>query len=129
MRTGDVCLFFNFRPDRARQLTRAFFEKDFAEFDRGAEPPSVDFVTMTRYKKEYPLPVAFAPERPRHVLAEVLSDAGLRQLHIAETEKYAHVTFFFNGGVEQEFPGETRILVPSPRLRSHMRVEEVRGCP
>jgi 2,3-bisphosphoglycerate-independent phosphoglycerate mutase len=115
VRTGDVCLFFNFRPDRARQLTRAFFEKDFVEFDRGPEPPSVDFVTMTLYKKEFPLPVAFAPERPAHVLAEVLAHAGLRQLHIAETEKYAHVTFFFNGGVEQEYPGETRILVPSPR--------------
>jgi 2,3-bisphosphoglycerate-independent phosphoglycerate mutase len=115
VRTGDVCLFFNFRPDRARQLTRAFFEKDFTEFDRGPAPPAVDFVTMTQYKKEFPLPVAFAPERPANVLAQVLSDAGLRQLHIAETEKYAHVTFFFNGGVEQEYPGETRVLVPSPR--------------
>jgi len=115
VRTGDVCVFFNFRPDRARQLTRAFFEKDFSEFDRGAAPPVVDFVTMTRYKKEFPLPVAFAPERPDHVLAQVLSEAGLRQLHIAETEKYAHVTFFFNGGVEKEYQGETRILVPSPR--------------
>jgi 2,3-bisphosphoglycerate-independent phosphoglycerate mutase len=115
VRRGDVCLFFNFRPDRARQLTRAFFAKDFDEFDRGPEPPSVDFVTMTQYKKEFPLPVAFAPERPTNVLAQVLSDAGLRQLHIAETEKYAHVTFFFNGGVEQEYPGETRVLIPSPR--------------
>ena len=115
VRDGDVCLFFNFRPDRVRQLTRAFFEKDFAEFDRGAHPPAVDFVTMTQYKKEFPLPIAFAQERPRRVLAEVLSEAGLRQLHIAETEKYAHVTFFFNGGVEQEFPGEKRVLVPSPR--------------
>jgi 2,3-bisphosphoglycerate-independent phosphoglycerate mutase len=115
VRTGDVCLFFNFRPDRARQLTRAFFEKDFAGFDRGPQPPNVDFVTMTNYKKEFPLPVAFAPERPSNVLAQVLSDAGLRQLHIAETEKYAHVTFFFNGRVEQEYPGETRVLVPSPR--------------
>ncbi len=115
VRTGDVCLFFNFRPDRARQLTRAFFETDFAGFDRGPAPPAVDFVTMTQYKKEFPLPVAFAPQRPTNVLAQVLSDAGLRQLHIAETEKYAHVTFFFNGGVEQEYPGETRILVPSPR--------------
>jgi 2,3-bisphosphoglycerate-independent phosphoglycerate mutase len=115
VRTGDVCLFFNFRPDRARQLTRAFFEKDFDGFDRGPDAPAADFVTMTLYKKEFPLPVAFAPERPAHVLAEVLAEAGLRQLHIAETEKYAHVTFFFNGGVEQEYPGETRILIPSPR--------------
>ncbi len=112
---GDVCLFFNFRPDRVRQLTRAFFERDFDEFDRGPRPPAVDFVTMTRYKKEFPVPVAFAPERPEHVLAEVLAEHGLRQLHIAETEKYAHVTFFFNGGVEKEVPGEERVLIPSPR--------------
>ncbi len=112
---GDVCLFFNFRPDRARQLTRAFTEPGFTEFDRGPHPPAVDFVTMTEYKKEFALPVAFPPERPEHVLANVLAEHGLRQLHIAETEKYAHVTFFFNGGVEQEVAGETRVLIPSPR--------------
>jgi 2,3-bisphosphoglycerate-independent phosphoglycerate mutase len=112
---GDVCLFFNFRPDRARELTRAFAEPGFAEFDRGPHPPAVDFVTMTEYKREFRLPVAFPPEHPRHVLAEVLAEHGLRQLHVAETEKYAHVTFFFNGGVEREAEGETRILVPSPR--------------
>ncbi len=112
---GDVCLFFNFRPDRVRQLTRALFERDFAEFDRGPHPPAVDVVTMTRYKKEFPLPVAFEPQTLDNVLAQVLAARGLRQLHIAETEKYAHVTFFFNGGVEQEVAGETRILVPSPR--------------
>jgi 2,3-bisphosphoglycerate-independent phosphoglycerate mutase len=115
IKDGDVCLFFNFRPDRARQLTRAFFDRGFDLFDRGSHPPFVDFVTMTEYKKEFPVPVAFAPERPRHVLAEVLAEHGLHQLHIAETEKYAHVTFFFNGGVEAEVPGERRILVPSPR--------------
>jgi 2,3-bisphosphoglycerate-independent phosphoglycerate mutase len=112
---GDVCLFFNFRPDRARQLTRAFFEPGFAEFDRGAHPPAADFVTMTRYKKDFPLPVAFEPDHPENVLAQVLAARGLRQLHIAETEKYAHVTFFFNGGVEQPVEGEERILVPSAR--------------
>ncbi len=115
VRDGDVCLFFNFRPDRARELTRAFVERDFAQFERGAHPPAVDFVTMTQYKKEFPTPVAFPPEHPGHVLADVLAEHGLRQLHIAETEKYAHVTFFFNGGVEREVEGETRILVPSPR--------------
>ena len=115
LRDGDVCLFFNFRPDRARELTRAFFEEPFTEFDRGPHPPRVEIVTMTRYKKEFPLPVAFEPEPVTHVLAEVLADHGLRQLHIAETEKYAHVTFFFNGGVERAFAGERRILVPSPR--------------
>jgi 2,3-bisphosphoglycerate-independent phosphoglycerate mutase len=112
---GDVCLFFNFRPDRARELTRAFTEPGFDAFDRGPRPPAVDFVTMTRYKKEFGLPVAFPPEHPAHVLADVLAEHGLRQLHIAETEKYAHVTFFFNGGVEREAEGETRILIPSPR--------------
>ena len=112
---GDVCIFFNFRPDRARQLTRAFFERAFDSFDRGPRPPAVDFVTLTQYKRDFPLPVAFPPEHPTHVLAEVLAERGLRQLHIAETEKYAHVTFFFNGGVEQPFAGEERVLVPSPR--------------
>ena len=112
---GDVCLFFNFRPDRARELTRAFTEPDFAEFDRGPHPPATDFVTMTRYKQEFGLPVAFPPEHPTNVLADVLAAHGLRQLHIAETEKYAHVTFFMNGGVEKAVEGETRILVPSPR--------------
>jgi 2,3-bisphosphoglycerate-independent phosphoglycerate mutase len=115
VRDGDVCLFFNFRPDRARELTRAFTEPGFAEFDRGAHPPVVDFVTMTQYKKEFPLPVAFPPEHPEHVLSDVLAENGLRQLHIAETEKYAHVTFFFNGGVERAVEGEERVLVPSPR--------------
>jgi 2,3-bisphosphoglycerate-independent phosphoglycerate mutase len=115
VRDGDVCLFFNFRPDRARELTRAFTERDFAEFDRGEKPPAPDFVTMTQYKKEFPLPVAFPPEHPEHVLADVLAEHGLSQLHIAETEKYAHVTFFFNGGVEREVEGEERVLVPSPR--------------
>jgi 2,3-bisphosphoglycerate-independent phosphoglycerate mutase len=115
VRDGDVCLFFNFRPDRARELTRAFTEKEFAEFDRGERPPAVDFVTMTQYKKEFPLPVAFPPEHPEHVLSDVLAEHGLRQLHIAETEKYAHVTFFFNGGVEKAVDGEERVLVPSPR--------------
>jgi 2,3-bisphosphoglycerate-independent phosphoglycerate mutase len=115
VRDGDVCIFFNFRPDRARELTSAFTERGFAEFDRGAHPPAADFVTMTQYKKEFPLPVAFPPEHPEHVLADVLAEHGLKQLHIAETEKYAHVTFFFNGGVERPVEGEERVLVPSPR--------------
>jgi 2,3-bisphosphoglycerate-independent phosphoglycerate mutase len=115
VRDGDVCLFFNFRPDRARELTRSFTKPGFSAFDRGPHPPAVDFVTMTQYKKEFRLPVAFPPERPEHVLSEVLAEHGLRQLHIAETEKYAHVTFFFNGGEEREVEGEERVLVPSPR--------------
>jgi 2,3-bisphosphoglycerate-independent phosphoglycerate mutase len=115
VKDGDVCVFFNFRPDRARELTRAFTERGFAEFDRGAHPPAVDFVTMTEFKREFGLPVAFAPDHPKHVLADVLAEHGLRQLHIAETEKYAHVTFFFNGGIEKAVAGEERILVPSAR--------------
>ncbi len=115
VKDGDVCIFFNFRPDRGRQLTRAFFDRDFGEFDRGPHPPNVDFVTMTQYKREFPVPVAFPPEHPTNVLADVLAANGRRQLHIAETEKYAHVTFFFNGGAEHPFEGEERILVPSPR--------------
>lgn len=115
IKDGDVCVFFNFRPDRGRQLTEAFFEHEFESFDRGARPPFVDFVTMTEYKREFPVPVAFPPEHPTQVLADVLAEHGRRQLHISETEKYAHVTFFFNGGVEHPPEGEERVLVPSPR--------------
>jgi 2,3-bisphosphoglycerate-independent phosphoglycerate mutase len=115
VKDGDSCLFFNFRPDRVRELTRAFTEDGFTCFDRGPHPPRVEFATMTQYKKEFPLPVAFPPQGVKHVLAQVLAERGLRQLHIAETEKYAHVTFFFNGGVEREVEGEERVLIPSPR--------------
>ncbi len=115
VRDGDVCLFFNFRPDRGRQLTQAFFDGGFTCFDRGSRPPAVDVVTMTQYKREFPVPVAFPPEHPTHVLADVLAEHGRHQLHIAETEKYAHVTFFFNGGMEAAVEGEERVLVPSPR--------------
>ncbi|MBU2603908.1 MAG: 2,3-bisphosphoglycerate-independent phosphoglycerate mutase [Actinobacteria bacterium] len=114
VRDGDTVVFFNFRPDRARELTQAFIDDAFEGFDRGGAPPRVHFVGMTEYDAEFEIPVAFADKPPLRVLAEVLSDAGLRQLHIAETEKYAHVTFFFNGGREEPFPGETRRLIPSP---------------
>jgi 2,3-bisphosphoglycerate-independent phosphoglycerate mutase len=99
----DVAIFFNFRPDRARQLTRLLLDADF------------DVTTMTRYSDELDTPVAFAEQQVDETLAEVLAEHGLRQLHAAETEKYAHVTYFFNGGREQEWPGETRLLVQSPR--------------
>lgn len=112
---GDGVIFFNFRPDRARELSAALTQGDFAHFARGDRPPRVDFVGLTEYDPELGLAVAFPKEEPRKVLAEVISDAGLTQLHIAETEKYAHVTFFFNGGREDPFPGELRKLVPSPR--------------
>ena len=109
---GDSVVFFNFRADRARQLTRAFTEPDFSEFPRG-DPPSVFFVCFTEYKKEFALPVAFPSPRLDRILAAVWGDAGVRNLRLAETEKYAHVTYFFNGGVEDPFPGEDRVLVPS----------------
>jgi 2,3-bisphosphoglycerate-independent phosphoglycerate mutase len=112
---GDGVVFFNFRPDRARELSAALTQDDFAGFDRGGCRPQVDFAGMTEYEVSLHLAVAFPKEEPRNVLAEVVSDAGMTQLHIAETEKYAHVTFFFNGGREAPFPGERRKLVPSPK--------------
>jgi len=115
IRPGDGVVFFNFRPDRARELSTALTQPDFAGFDRQGDPPAIDFVGMTEYDANLGLAVAFPKEEPRHVLAEVVSDAGLTQLHIAETEKYAHVTFFFNGGREEPFPGEIRRLIPSPK--------------
>jgi 2,3-bisphosphoglycerate-independent phosphoglycerate mutase len=111
---GDVAIFINFRPDRARQMTMALGEPDFDEFSR-AGGPVLDLTTMTEYRKGWPYPVAFPEARPKTTLAEVISEAGERQLHVAETEKYAHVTYFFNGGREQEWEGEERCLVESPR--------------
>ncbi len=111
---GDAAIFINFRPDRARQMTRALAEPDFEEFSR-AGGPRLDLTTMTSYRKGWPYPVAFAEARPKTTLAETISEAGGRQLHVAETEKYAHVTYFFNGGREQEWDGEERFLVDSPR--------------
>jgi 2,3-bisphosphoglycerate-independent phosphoglycerate mutase len=112
---GDAVLYFNFRPDRARQLTEALTQPDFDGFDRGAGHPSVRFTSLTRYNREWDLPVLFDNEDVRQGLAESVSDAGRRQLHVAETEKYAHVTFFFNGGREAPFDGEDRVLVQSPQ--------------
>ena len=111
---GDAALFFNFRPDRMRQLVRAFGEPDFHEFPRGAAP-QVAIATMTEYQEGWSYPVAFPPSPPAVTLASVLAERGERQLHVAETEKYAHVTYFFNGGREEEWQGEDRCLVDSPR--------------
>ena len=115
---NDAVVFFNFRPDRARELSRAFTQRDFAGFDRG-RTPRVAFVTMTEYDPALDVQVAFPKENPTNVLADVVAAAGLRQLHTAETEKYAHVTFFINGGVEQEKPGEERVLVASPKVATY----------
>ena len=111
---GDAALFINFRPDRMRQLVRAFGEPDFHEFPRGATP-QVAIATMTEYQEGWSYPVAFRPSPPAVTLASVLAERGERQLHVAETEKYAHVTYFFNGGREEEWQGEDRCLVDSPR--------------
>jgi 2,3-bisphosphoglycerate-independent phosphoglycerate mutase len=110
---GDAAIFFNFRPDRARQLTRALGEPDFHEFERG-RPSGVQLTTMSQYQAGWPYPVAFPSQDPPITLAEVIAEHGGQQLHVAETEKYAHVTYFFNGGREQEWEGEERCLVQSP---------------
>ena len=115
---GDSVIFFNFRSDRARQITRAFTEDDFTFFERGPKP-DIRFTCMTYYDRLFHLPVAFGPVHHEEILADVLAEAGLTNLRIAETEKYAHVTFFFNGGVEQAFPGEQRILIPSPKVATY----------
>ncbi len=131
VRDGDAVLFFNFRADRAREITRAFTQDGFAEFDRGAAPRLSAYVCMSEYDKTFGLPVAFAPQDLAEIFPEVVSRAGLRQLRCAETEKYAHVTFFFNGGRETVYPNEDRILVPSPRdvktydLKPEMSAREV----
>ena len=111
---GDVIVFMNFRSDRARQITRPFIEPDFDAFDRGRTPRLGAFVSLTEYNSEFHVPVAFPPERLNNVFGKYLSGLGKHQLRIAETEKYAHVTFFFNGGEETPFEGEDRILVASP---------------
>ena len=115
IRDGDSVLTFNFRPDRMRQIVRALGEPGFAEFDRGGPGPRIALRTMTRYQEEWDYPVAFPEARPQTTIAEVLAGRGERQLHAAETEKYAHVTYFLNGGEEHPYPGEERCLVPSPR--------------
>ncbi len=118
VRDGDVLLFFNFRADRARQLTQAFLFHDFDGFDREVWP-QVKFTSLTQYDVRYPSPFIFPPEKLKNILGEVVSKAGKTQLRIAETEKYAHVTYFFNGGVEKPFPGEERVLVPSPKVATY----------
>jgi len=115
IRNNDAVIFCNFRSDRARELTRALTDPEFSGFKRHFVPKLSTFVCLTTYDETLELPVAFGPTRLTHILGEVLSTRGVRQLRIAETEKYAHVTFFFNGGEEPPFPLEDRVLVPSPR--------------
>jgi 2,3-bisphosphoglycerate-independent phosphoglycerate mutase len=115
IRPGDSVIAFNFRPDRMRELTRALCEPGFSEIDRGGAEPVTRYTTMTEYEEGWPYPVAFAPAHPAVTLPQVIAAAGGRQLHVAETEKYPHVTYFFNGGIEEPPEGERRELVPSPR--------------
>ena len=131
IRDGDGVIFFNFRADRARQLTRAFTEDDFKEFSRKSRIALTSYVTLTQYDATFHVPVAFPPRELKQILGEIVSQRGIRQLRIAETEKYAHVTYFFNGGEEQKFPGEERILIPSPKdvptydLKPEMSAREI----
>ena len=112
---GDGVIFFNFRADRAKEITRAFTEKNFVEFRRTVNPALSDFVCMTQYDEHFDLPAAFGPQHLDNIFGQILSEHKIPQLRIAETEKYAHVTYFFNGGDEAVFDGEERILIPSPR--------------
>ncbi len=127
---GDVVVFMNYRSDRARQITRPFIEDNFDGFERAAKPKLARFISLTEYNKDFHIPVAFPAEHIDNSFGEYISSIGLHQLRIAETEKYAHVTFFFNGGDETAFPGEDRILVPSPDvatydLKPEMSAQEV----
>lgn len=115
---GEPILFFNFRSDRARQLTAAIGLDKFPEFDRG-ETGIRPLTCMTQYNAYFPFPMLFAPERPEQVLADVISQADMKQFHCAENEKFPHVTYFFNGGWEKPFPGEDRVMVPSPKVRTY----------
>ncbi|MBL0940505.1 MAG: 2,3-bisphosphoglycerate-independent phosphoglycerate mutase [Gemmatimonadaceae bacterium] len=118
MKDGDALVCFNFRSDRLRQTLRALTVPDFSGFDTG-ERPSLHITTMTRYDESYAFPVAFAPQSMKNLVGEVIADAGLTQLRTAETEKYPHVTFFFNGGVDQPLVGEDRRMVPSPKVATY----------
>ena len=134
IRDDDAVIFFNFRADRARQTTRALVEPSFNQFIDPERPKNLFFVAMTQYEKNWPwLRYLLAPEKLEHILANVFTELNFRNLRVAETEKYAHVTYFFNGGVEKPFPGEERILVPSPKvptydLKPEMSAADVAGA-
>lgn len=119
MHDGDAIVFMNFRSDRAREITKAFIEPGFSGFERVYVPNLSNFCTLTGYSEEFDVPVAFPPERVRNGFGEYIANLGLRQLRIAETEKYPHVTYFFNGGEEMVYPGEDRIMVKSPRVATY----------
>ncbi len=129
VRDRDAVVSFNFRPDRARQLTWAFLQDDFAGFRRERVPKDLTFVTMTEYKVELPKVLVAFPAADVTPMGQLLSDEGLRQLHVAETEKYAHVTYFFNGGREEPFSGEDRLLIPSPKVATYDERPEMSAAP
>ncbi|TDF35872.1 2,3-bisphosphoglycerate-independent phosphoglycerate mutase [Alteromonadaceae bacterium M269] len=116
---GDAVFFMNFRADRAREITRAFIESDFAGFDRNIQPKLAGFVCLTQYAATIDAPAAFPPETLENVMGDWLAKKNMTQLRISETEKYAHVTFFYSGGKEELFPGEDRILIPSPKVATY----------
>lgn len=137
VRENDAIIFFNYRPDRARQLTKAFVLDDIKNlktssgdpvkaFDRGQKPKNIYFVTLTKYERNLPVSsVAFGPEEVPMPIARIFSERSMHQLHIAETEKYAHVTYFFNGGLELPFPGEDRLLINSPKVATYIQSPEM----
>ena len=131
LKSGDAVISFNFRADRAREITRALTDTQFTHFERRTHPQLGSYVCMTSYDENFSFPIAFPPVHLKKILGEVIGESGLRQLRIAETEKYAHVTYFFNGGEEKPFPLEERCLIPSPRnvstydLKPEMSAPEV----
>jgi len=119
VRDEDAAIFFNFRADRARQLCRALTDPALDAIPRSSMPQRLHLISMTQYDKSFTLPFVLAPEEPQHILANIFAEHGLRNLRVAETEKYAHVTYFFNGGVETAYPGEERILIQSPKVATY----------
>ena len=119
MQDGDTLFFFNYRSDRVREVTQLLGDVDRSPKPDFPYPKDINITTMTQYKTDYPFPIAFPPQHMGNVLAEWLGKQGLKQCHVAETEKYAHVTFFFNGGVEKQFTGEERELIPSPKVATY----------
>jgi 2,3-bisphosphoglycerate-independent phosphoglycerate mutase len=125
VKPNDVVLFYNFREDRARQLTKAFVLQDFQHFPRIDFPSNLYFATMTGYEEGLPAKVIFPPKKVKKCMSEILADHGKKQIHISETEKYMHVTYFFNGGTEQPHPGEEFFKIPSPNVRSYAEIPEM----
>jgi 2,3-bisphosphoglycerate-independent phosphoglycerate mutase len=125
----DSVIFFNFREDRARQMTKAFVLPTFSKFNRKKYLPDIEFICMTKYEENIPARIAFGPQEIKNCLGEVVSESGYNQLRIAETEKYAHVTYFFNGGEEEPFPNEDRVLIPSQPISTYDKAPEMSAFP